>query len=151
MQPIYSWMCDLLLEHGQISKGNLIRESFLSQKLLIAMSSSARGKITCSLPLSLLILVWLDFAQGVCMLSQLLWVIVQPPSDSLSLSVPYWFSMWMSANVLCFLDSESSTNWHNGNKHWSGRHTEDNRPKNASFLHACLNFSKATPLKISYF
>lgn len=55
--------------------------------------------------------------------------------------------MWTSANVLGFSDSESSTNWHHGNKHLSGKHTEYNRAKNATFLHANLNFSKAMPLK----
>lgn len=49
--------------------------------------------------------------------------------------------------MLCFSDSESSANWHCGNKHWSGKHTEYNRAKNATFLHANLNFSDAMPLK----
>lgn len=63
-------MCDLL-EYGQTTKGSPIRENFLSQKLLIAMSSSARGGTTWPALLSLLILLWINYAQGLCMLSQL--------------------------------------------------------------------------------
>lgn len=69
---IYSWICGLPLECGQLSRGYLKKNRLvLSQKLSISNSSLAMGLHVHSLPTPCWDLVCLEFAQVFCMLSEL--------------------------------------------------------------------------------
>jgi hypothetical protein len=54
--PKYFWTCGLPVEHGQLTRGYTLRENWLSlfQKLTTANGSTARNRIPCSTPLSML-------------------------------------------------------------------------------------------------